>query len=611
MTYLELLSPARNLECGIAAIDHGADAVYIGAPRFGARATAGNSLGDIRQLCIYAHRFAAKVFVTVNTIVYDHELDDMKILLGQLREIGVDAIIVQDLAVADMARGMGLHASTQTDNRTAEKVKWLRECGFSRAVLARELSIDEISKIHNSVPDMPLEAFVHGALCVGYSGLCYASQYCFHRSANRGECAQFCRLAFDLVDVKGKVLEQNRHLLSLKDLCQLEHLGELIDAGVTSFKIEGRLKDVNYVKNVTAAYSQRLDEFISSHSDKYRRASLGRCSYTFKPNLNKTFNRGYTTYFLKGRKPDIFSPDTPKAIGEYVGRVKSITRDSIVVSGVCAFANGDGMCFFNDNRQLEGFRVNKVIGNRLFPQKMPSVRQGMSLYRNSDNNFDRLLSKNSAERRIGIKLELETITNGYQLSATVPGVVSVTTMIDYEHQEAQTPQQDNICNQLCKLGTTVYECINFSIPSGFSYFIPSSLLSKMRREVVDALDLAISEKRLVEEVSANGISTESGKMPIDTVVCHRQTNIANSHSRALYSSMGHLKTPPAFELEQDTDFVLMQCRHCLRYSLGHCVRNGGTPPEWQEPLFLALPDGRRFKLHFDCNRCQMNIIPEK
>ena len=292
---IELLAPAKNLKCGIAAIDNGADAVYIGASRFGARVAAGNSVEDIAELCRYAHPFGAKVYVTVNTIIYDDELDDTRQLLNELEKVGADAILVQDPSLFTRHTSLALHASTQTDNRTPEKVAWLRSLGFRRVVLARELSVDEIREIHRQVPDVELEVFVHGALCVSYSGQCYASQYCFGRSANRGACAQFCRLPFDLVDSNGQVIEQGRHLLSLKDLCQIDHLEELMEAGAVSFKIEGRLKDADYVKNVTAAYSQRLNQIIARHPERYQRASRGRCSYTFEPNLKKTFNRGVTT----------------------------------------------------------------------------------------------------------------------------------------------------------------------------------------------------------------------------------------------------------------------------------------------------------------------------
>ena len=355
---IELLAPAKNLEQGIIAIDHGADAVYIGADEFGARQAAGNSIEDIGRLTAYAHQFGARVYVTVNTIVYEQELASAKQLLRSIVKADVDAILVQDMAVVEMmgeianepemsgTRMPELHASTQTDNRCAEKAAWLSSVGFSRVVLARELSLDEIREIHRAVPDTELEVFVHGALCVSYSGACYASQHCFGRSANRGECAQFCRLAFDLKDSRGDTISQGKHLLSLKDMKQLDRLEEIIEAGATSLKIEGRLKDAAYVKNVVAAYSQQIDDIIERSNGKYRRSSYGHSTHTFIPQLEKTFNRGFTHYFLDGRRDDISSFDTPKAMGEYVGYVKEIRRGSFNVAGTAIFANGDGLCFF-------------------------------------------------------------------------------------------------------------------------------------------------------------------------------------------------------------------------------------------------------------------------
>ena len=608
MTFLELLSPARDLECGKAAIDHGADAVYIGARRFGARASVGNSIEDIEQLCTYAHRYAAKVYVTVNTIVYDGELDDTRELLEQLVALGVDAVIVQDMAVASMVEGMGLHASTQTDNRTVEKVRWLRDAGFSRTVLARELSAEEIAKIHSQVPDMPLEVFVHGALCVSYSGLCYASQHCFKRSANRGECAQFCRLAFDLVDSDNKLIERNRYLLSLKDMNQSANLAKLIEAGATSFKIEGRLKDATYVKNVTAAYSQLLDAYIAKHPDKYRRASLGRCNYSFEPNLHKTFNRGFTSYFLEGRRPDIFSPDTPKAIGEYVGKVKEIRGASFNVAGVATFANGDGLCFINDSNQLEGFRVNRAEGNRLYPLKMPrTLKAGMPLYRNNDQEFERQLSKNSSERRIPVAMFLSETDSGFVLEASVSGFVSVKTKIEAEHQSAQKPPRENIVRQLTKLGGTTYECTDVKMPVNFNWFIPSSVLSTMKRDVVEQLDEAISAKRLVPEVPSEGLRHASGLLRYGKYTYLH--NVANAVADDYYSSCGLTGLNPAYELKPADTALLMQCRHCLRYALGACSKHLGNTakPEWKESLYLVSADGRRFRLEFDCRNCQMNV----
>ena len=657
MTSLELLAPAKNLACGIAAIDHGADAVYIGASRFGARSAAGNSIDDIRQLCEYAHPFGVKVYVTVNTILYDDELDATRQLLQDLQTIGVDAILVQDMAILELSRKEflpRLHASTQTDNRTPEKVRWLRDLGFSRVVLARELSVEEIAEIHREVPDVELEVFVHGALCVSYSGLCYASQYCFGRSANRGECAQFCRMKFSLVDSEGREVERDRYLLSLKDMNQSDHLLELIEAGATSFKIEGRLKDIGYVKNVTAAYSQRLNEIIRRYPDKYCRSSKGECSYTFTPDLRKTFNRGYTTYFLHGRQPEIASFDTPKAIGEYVGTVKELRGDSFNVAGVTSFANGDGLCFvtssppesggvpvgrggLNVNKgELVGFRANRVQGNRIWPYRMPDgLRPGVRLYRNNDQEFERLMSRPSAERRIPIRLALRAVADGFTLSASILPLsrgsqrgsdqpplsdsehMGTVPMIHFraEHQQAQKPPHENIIRQLSKLGDTIYTCSSVDIPADFNYFIPNSVLSDMRRSLVALLRSEESGKWKVESgkrkenTSAAGSREKGNHLPPSSFLLPRKYdytylyNISNHLSQQFYGA----KDLSAFELKGG-DGPIMQCRHCIRYALGYCVKHGGQRPTWKEPLSLVLGDGRRFRLEFDCKHCQMNVF---
>lgn len=605
MISLELLAPAKNLECGIAAIDHGADAVYIGAPRFGARAAVGNSVDDIRQLCQYAHQFGARIYVTVNTIIYDSELEATSTLIRELAEARVDAILIQDMgllslmsSIPDLSSSLAFHASTQTDNRTPEKVRWLRSLGFRRIVLARELSTEEIAEIHREVPDVELEVFVHGALCVSYSGLCYASQHCFLRSANRGACAQFCRMKFDLLDANGHELEHQRHLLSLKDLNQLDHLDELILAGATSFKIEGRLKDVNYVKNVVAAYSQQLDAFIAKHSETYQRASKGHCTYTFTPNLRKTFNRGFTTYFLHGRQPDIFSPDTPKAMGEFVGTVKEIRRDSFNVAGTASFANGDGLCYIDADRELQGFRVNRAQGNRLFPQQMPrTLRPSMALYRNNDQEFERVLSRPSGSRKIPVNFSLTVTPDGFALSAEGCQV-----SIACEHQVAEKSQQENILRQLSRLGGTPFECSGVELPAGFNYFIPSSLLADLRRQWVEARASRLS--------SDSGLSSDSSFSSPPDYAYGYLYNIANREARAFYEAQGLKQIEPAFELQPPRHGLLMQCRHCLRYALGYCVKHGGHTPQWPEPLYLRLGDGRRFRLEFDCRHCQMNIYAE-
>ena len=593
MTSLELLAPAKNLAYGIAAIDHGADAVYIGAPRFGARAAAGNSIEDISQLCSYAHLFGAKVYVTLNTIIYDDEIEAVRSVISQLEKAGVDAILVQDMAVLTMLKeqsSMAIHASTQTDNRTAEKVRWLHDIGCSRAVLARELSAEEIAAIHREVPEVELEVFVHGALCVSYSGICYASQYCFHRSANRGECAQFCRMRFSLVDADGKEIQHERYLLSLKDMNQSDNLLQLIEAGATSFKIEGRLKDMTYVKNVTAAYSEQLNAIIRQHPDKYCRASKGYCEYTFKPDLHRTFNRGYTTYFLNGRQPDITSFDTPKAVGEFVGTVKEIRGNSFNVAGVTSFANGDGLCFLNEERKFEGLRANRVEGNRIYPFKMPhNLRPGMALYRNNDQEFERLLAKPSATRKIPVSITLRAVDDGFELSAA-----TVTLHFESEHQLAQKSPRENIIRQLSKLGDTIYTCKQVEMPDDFNFFIPNSQLSDMRRQLVEALSLP-PKKESIKHSQYKGLQLEK---------VNYQYNISNRMAAAFYGT----DTLSAFELKGG-EGPLMQCRHCIRYSLGYCVKHGGKRSLWHEPLSLVLGDGRRFRLEFDCQHCQMNVYP--
>lgn len=622
MKRLELLAPAKNLECGIAAIDHGADAVYIGAPRFGARAAAGNSVDDIAALCRYAHQFDAKVYVTTNTIVFDDELDDTFRLIEELQTVGVDAILVQDMAILQGVQKIFYHASTQADNRSPEKVAWLRAQGFSRVVLARELSLEEIREIHERVPDVELEVFVHGALCVSYSGQCYLSQHCFGRSANRGECAQMCRMKYDLVDADGREIAHQRHFLSLKDLCRIDDLEALADAGAVSFKIEGRLKDVGYVKNVVSAYSQRLDALCRKRPDDFQRVSRGRVNYFFKPDLKKTFNRGFTDYFLhckrdeqgilQGRQADIVSLDTPKALGEYVGRVKEIRRDSLTVAGTAAFANGDGVCFF-EGKELVGFRVNRVEGNRLFPLKMPEgLRPGMVLYRNHDVAFEKVLSGKTAERKIPVKMVFREVPDGFELSLDEgigmkdegkcrKGVLKI------EKTLAEKSQRENIIRQLTKLGNTPFVCDEIIIEGDADkYFIPSSQLTELRRQV--CLTPNPSPERegnfgaQMPKTPSNSFPSPFGEGQGGALL-----NVSNRLAREFYERQG-VAVEPAFELKEPPQAMLMQCRHCLRYTMGYCVKHGGQKPTWREPLSLRLADGRAFRLEFDCKNCQMNVF---
>ena len=635
---LELLAPAKNLECGIAAIDHGADAVYIGAQRFGARAAAGNSVEDIAQLCRYAHQFGAKVFVTVNTIIYDEELNDTLQLVDELDSIGVDAILVQDMGLFSLLKQREkplhceLHASTQTDNRTAEKVKWLFDQGFDRVVLARELSIKEIADIHDSLigqaPSLgragegapfPLEVFVHGALCVSYSGQCYASQYCFQRSANRGECAQFCRLAFTLKDANGKVLESERHLLSLRDMAQIDNLEKLADAGASSFKIEGRLKDVDYVKNITAAYSEALNEVVRRNPEKYTRASFGRCTYTFTPNIQKSFNRGFTTYFAEGRKQGLVSFDTPKAMGEPVGKVKEIRGHSFNISTTTSFANGDGLCYLTPTG-LVGFRVNKVEGNRIFPLRMPeSLKPGTMLFRNLDQAFTTLLAKPSSERKIDIIFRLYEENGKLTLTAKDEVGRTATVQSDCKFQPAAKPQEENIRRQLSKLGGTIYQCKDIEIDT--KAFIPSSVLANMRREIIEETlsPLSLHRERAGEPKESRPTQGDLEGRPTPYLYNYLY-NASNRKAKEFYKEQGI--EADSFEIgtnesapslrgraggEAASPQLLMQCRYCLRNEMGYCTKSDKRAP-WKEPLTISISDGREFQLQFDCKKCQMNVI---
>lgn len=603
---IELLSPAKNLECGIEAIRHGADAVYIGAPKYGARAAAGNSLDDLRQLADYAHQFGARVYVTLNTIVYDDELAEVEALVWQLYRIGIDALIVQDMALLTMKMPpIELHASTQTDNRTPEKVQFLHSVGFSQVVLARELSLDDIAKIHSACP-VPLEAFVHGALCVSYSGQCYASQACFGRSANRGECAQFCRLPFTLEDADGRIIERDRHLLSLKDMNRSAHLEAMMDAGVRSFKIEGRLKDVTYVKNITAYYRQAIDKILARRPE-YRRASQGVSTYTFTPQPDKSFNRGFTDYYITGRRTDVTSFATPKSVGEPIGHVKSVGRGFITVSSAKALHNGDGLCYIDERGLLQGFRVNRVEGTRLFLKDMPrTLRARTPLFRNYDQEFECLLSRPSAERRIPVTMRLYEIPFGFALTLADAQGRNATVTLTCDKEPARTEQRAGIETGLAKLGGTILVAERVDIDFTANWFIPSSVVADMRRRAVEAYERVC---KLKNENSKLKISSAAStpQSTISGAQLSYLANIANRRAEDFYRVHGAVQVSPAFELNAPKRATLMFCRHCLRYAMGWCPRNGGVKSPYREPYTLVSADGRRFALEFDCKQCIMMV----
>ena len=602
---IELLAPAKNLECGIEAINHGADAVYIGAPRFGARAAAGNSIEDIKALVEHAHLYNARIYVTVNTILHDEELPETEKMIWELYRAGVDALIIQDMGITRLnLPPIALHASTQMDNRMPEKVKFLSDIGFRQVVLARELSLDEIKKIHDTCPETLLEVFIHGALCVSYSGQCYVSQACYRRSANRGECAQFCRLAFDLVDSNGKTIEQNKHLLSLKDMNQSDNLEALLDAGATSLKIEGRLKDVSYVKNVTAYYRQKLDA-IFKYRKEYVRASSGTVKTIFTPQLDKSFSRGFTDYFLRGRNPGIFSFSTPKSLGEEVGTVKEIRGNYFTVAGVKSFSNGDGLCYIDDNGRLQGFRVNRVENNKLFPQDMPRLKPKTRLYRNFDQEFEKLMQKKSAERKMAVDICLTENNFGFTLSLTDEDDNSVSLTLQRAKEPARTPQTDNLRNQLGKLGNTPFEAKDIKIDLSDNWFIPSSELSELRRNAVEKL---LEVRRINYRREVFRMKETKSKFPVSTLTY--LGNVMNSYAAEFYKNHGVLKVMPAFEKEQPKDAVLMFCKHCIRYSMGWCPVHHKVRSPFREPYYLVSSDGRRFRLEFDCKQCQMKVLAD-
>lgn len=623
MRKLELLAPAKDLKCGIAAIDCGADAVYIGAARFGARQAVGNSIDDINELCEYAHKFGCKVYVTVNTIIYDNELEDTQKLLNELGRIGVDAILVQDMGITklQLPQNVALHASTQTDNRSAEKVEWLARHNFDRVVLARELSLEEIRNIHQRVPQTELEVFVHGALCVSFSGVCYASEYCFGRSANRGACAQFCRMKFDLTDKDGNEIINQAHLLSLKDMCRIDSLEQLADAGVTSFKIEGRLKDINYVRNVTAAYSNQLNEIISRRGSEYERASSGVCDIRFTPNLNKTFNRGFTDYFLNGRTSDLASFYTPKAMGEYVGKVKEIRGNSFNVAGTTSFANGDGLCFINSNNELEGFRINRAEGNRLFPLRMPrGLRKGIALYRNSDQLFEKELNGDNVQRKLGIRINIKASAEGLHIEAkTCDEKLHINLQKDISLEKAQKSQVDNIKRQISKFGNTIFTVEDVIVePTDFPWFIPNSILAEIRRQAADELmgrlsEMSENQKDTKTKDQAQQLP-DNGKVSFHSISSYQQPymyNIANRLAHSFYEQEGMSDITPAFEIRKPSSPLVMQCRYCVRHELGQCKKSHKQSGLLKEPLHLRLADGRTFRLEFDCKKCQMNIYADE
>ena len=600
---IELLSPAKDLNCGIEAINHGADAVYIGAPKFGARSAAGNSLEDIRELCEYAHLYGARIYVTLNTILKEDELEEAERMIWDLWRVGTDALIIQDMGITRLnLPPIPLHASTQTDNRTPEKVRFLEAAGFTQVVLARELSLNEIRRISEATTVL-LEVFVHGALCVSYSGQCYLSAALSGRSANRGECAQYCRLPYTMVDATGTEIVSNKHLLSLKDMNRSDQLEALLDAGVSSLKIEGRLKDAGYVKNITAYYRKKLDAVLSRRPE-YRRASAGRSTYTFEPVAEKSFNRGFTPFLLEGRTADITAFNTPKSLGEPVGMVKEIKGNSFTVAGLKQLSNGDGLVFFNRKGELEGFRVNRVEANRVFPLDMPQLAPKTPLYRNFDQAFDKLLAKPSAERKLSVEIEFLDNPFGFTLCMEDETGARIMLTEPFAKELARREQQDNIRTQLSKLGNTPFEASKVVVGLSENWFVPSSLLADMRRRGVEKL-LEARRARYPRETVKR--VQPSVSIPFPERQLTYLGNVANGKARSFYQDHGVEQIDPAFELSPRKDVPLMFTKHCLRYSMGWCPTYQKDKSPYKEPYYLLYKD-TRLRLQFDCKHCQMLVF---
>ena len=573
---IELLSPAKDAEVGIAAINHGADAVYIGGPDFGAREKASNSIEDIERLCRHAALYDAKVYVTLNTLLYENELERARKMAYDCWNAGVDALIVQDMVLLQLdLPPIPLHASTQCDNLTVEKVQQLERLGFSQVVLGRELSLKQIKEIREKT-SIPLEFFVHGSLCVSHSGRCYLSQYVGNRSANRGACAQPCRLPYDLLDVKGKVLVKNRHLLSLKDLNNSAHLEELIDAGITSFKIEGRLKDADYVKNVTAYYRQRLDDILR-HRPDLEQASRGHCSYSFEVNPEKSFNRGFTDFFINGRQKGIDSPFTPKSMGEYIGTVSWCNSLRLEIDTEKTLHNGDGLCFLNDDNELIGFRADVVHGNTVSCNRPHGAQRGAKIYRNYDIEWQKQVEASMGNRKMDIELTLAETEFGYQLSATFPTANSQLQTVNCKLQTDKIPANnpdkatESIRRKALQWGDTVFNPVHLELEFTEPRLIPASVLGELKRNLVTKL-----EDYFIEYHQA-----------------HRETVAISHHcDEALLSHPDEI--PDA----------LMTSHHCIQYANGLCSKETGQKAE---PLYLRNGD-RLFRLEFDCRNCLMRVF---
>lgn len=612
---LELLSPARDTAIAREAILHGADAVYIGGPGFGARHNAGNSLQDLAELVPFAHRYGAKIFVTLNTILHDDELEPARSMIIDLYEAGIDALIVQDMGVLEMdLPPIELHASTQCDIRSVEKAKFLSDVGFSQIVLARELNLQQIAAIHQDV-DATIEFFIHGALCVAYSGQCNISHAQTGRSANRGDCSQACRLPYTLKDDQGRVVAYEKHLLSMKDNDQSANLAALVDAGVRSFKIEGRYKDMSYVKNITAYYRQLLDELMEGRSD-LTRASAGVTSHYFIPSPDKTFHRGSTDYFVNERKIDIGAFDSPKFVGLPVGEVLKVSKDHLDVNTTDTLTNGDGLNVLI-KREIVGFRANTVEKTgknqyRIWPNEMPDMlkklRANHPLNRNLDHNWQQALLKTSSERRVAVDIELSGHQQQLVMKVTSEEGVSVTQTLDGQFDVANNPQKvfDSLRDGLTKLGQTMYSSRAVNIMLTEALFVPNAQLNQLRRDAIEQL----TEARLqsYKRGSRKPVSVPPPVYP-DSHLSFL-ANVYNHKAREFYHRYGVQLIDAAYEAHEEKGEVpVMITKHCLRFAFNLCPKQAkGNIKSWKATPMQLVHGDEVLTLKFDCRPCEMHVI---
>ncbi len=601
---LELLSPAKDMQSGMLAVMSGADAVYIGGPGFSARKAAGNSWDDIGKLCSFARQFYAKVYVAINTIFYDGEESQVQDSLNKAYHSGADAVIIQDMGILKLdLPPIDIIASTQCNNVDLEHIGFLRDSGFTRVILARELSLEEIRKIHEEIPDIELEAFVHGALCVSYSGRCYFSQFLSGRSANRGECMQVCRLPFDLVGSDGNAIQKNKYLLSTKDLSMSGHLQDMIDAGVTSFKIEGRLKDASYIGNVTAKYSKELDRIVADSKGRYCRSSSGKADLDYEPDPDKSFNRGFTQYFYYGRKESVISDNGQRSLGEFIGKVRDLKKNHFTLDRPHDLKNGEGICWSGRNGEADGVNINSVDGEKIFPFKKLPHSIGTDIFRNENPLFEKAVLS-GAERRVGVKLNISETEGFFIISASdEDGNIA---KLNFPHERTKAKDtaisEENIRKQMSKTGGTIFNILKIDIVSGQDFFIPVSTINGWRREILETL----LEVRLKNYIRRPKLRHEK------TIVCpttkiDRSYNVSNQFSEGFYKDCGAEIVEKAYEIS-DKKYVrvLMTSKHCLKHCLGSCSKYGGTV-KVIEPLYLVLMD-RKYILDFDCKNCVMKIV---